>query len=266
MWTCIGKRSTNRPGWSILLNWTRCHIRWPRYIFGWKSGVWNPNPAFLGTRTGGRSQITGVLTRLLVSELSCLCIDGLVHKSLECITMMQVEITTQLGVETLPEPSLLLGVRGHFFCGIAGEVLKLSAVSINSHLILGETTELFSLAINEGLGNVMLAKSLSEIPPGRNLASWKHSLIVLPPKTSRTFQVVCGIGDLVIFSYARGTQLMSDATEPVICIEWLDGMMKGRWVQANEIMNGSRPFELMCGVLLDTCQQTIRFTLVPLHL
>ena len=90
--------------------------------------------------------------------------------------MMQVEITTQLGVETLPEPSLLLGVRGHFFCGIAGKVLELSAISINSHLTLGETTELFSLAINEGLGNVMLAKSLSEILPGRNLASWKQSL------------------------------------------------------------------------------------------
>ena len=66
--------------------------------------------------------------------------------------MMQVEITMQLGVETLPEPSLLLGVRGHFFCGIAGEVLKLSTVSISSHLTLGETTELFSLAIDEGLG------------------------------------------------------------------------------------------------------------------
>ena len=134
--------------------------------------------------------ITGVLTRLLVSELSCLCINGLVHKGLESITMMQVEITTQLGVETLPEPSLLLGIRGHFFFGITGEVLKLSTVSINSHLTLGETTELFSLAIKEGPGNVMLAKSLNEIPPSRNLASWKHSLIVLPPNTSRAFQVI----------------------------------------------------------------------------
>ena len=98
-------------------------MEWPRCISGRKSGVWNPNLALLGTRARGRSQITGVLTRLLVSELSCLCIDGLVHKGLECITMMQVEITTQLGVETLPEPSLLLGVRGHFFCGIAGKVL-----------------------------------------------------------------------------------------------------------------------------------------------
>ena len=203
--------------------------------------------------------------RLLVSELSCLCINGLVHKSLECITMMQVEITTQLGVETLPEPSLLLGVRGHFFCSIAGEVLKLSAVSINSHFILGEATELFSLAIKEGLGNVMLAKRLSEILPGRNLASWKHSLIVLPPKTSRTFQVISGIDDLVIFSYVRGTQLTGDATEPVICIEWLDGMMKGRWVPADEVMNGRKLIGPMCGVLLDTCQQTVRLTLVPLH-
>ena len=177
-----------------------------------------------------------------------------------------MEITTELGVETLPEPSLLLGVRGHFFCGIAGEVLKLSAVSINSHLILGETTELFSLAIKEGLGNVMLAKSLNKIPPGGSLASWKHSLIVLPPKTSRTFQVVCGISDLVIFSYARGKQLMSDATELVICIEWFNGMMEGGWVQANEVMNGRRLIGPMCGVLLDTCQQTVRLTLVPLHL
>ena len=68
--------------------------------------------------------------------------------------MVQVEITTQLGVENLLEPSLLLGVRGHLFSGIAGEVLKLYDVSINSHLTLGETTELFSLAIKKGLGNV----------------------------------------------------------------------------------------------------------------
>ena len=112
----------------------------------------------------------------------------------------------------------------------------------------------------------MLAKSLSEISPGGYLASWKHSLIVLPPKTSRTFQVVCSIGDLIIFSYVHGTQLMSDATEPVFCIEWLNGMMKCRRVQANEIMDGRRLFELMCGVLLDTCQQAVRLTLVPLHL
>ena len=180
--------------------------------------------------------------------------------------MMQVEITTQLGVETLPEPSLLLGVRGHFFCGIAGKVLELSAISINSHLTLGDTAELFSLAIKEGLRNVMLAKSLSEISPGGFLASWKHSLIVLPRKTGRTFQVICSIGDLVTFSYVRRTQLVCESTEPVICIEWLDGMMKGRWVQANEVMNGRRLIGLMCGVLLDTCQQTVRLTLVSLHL
>src|SRR5918995_4876410 len=105
-------------------------MEWPRCISGRKSGVWNPNLALLGTRARGRSQITGVLMRLLVSELSCLCINGLVHKSLECITMMQVEITMQLGVETLPEPSLLLGICGHLFCGIAGEVLEFSAISI----------------------------------------------------------------------------------------------------------------------------------------
>ena len=176
--------------------------------------------------------------RLLVSELSCLCIDCFVHKSLECITVMQVEITTQLGVETLPEPSLLLGVRGHLFCGITGEVLKLSTIGINSHLTLGETTELFSLAVNESMRNVMLAKSLSEISPGRYVANWKHSLIALPPNTRRTFQVIGSIGDLVTFSHARRMQLVSDAPELVICIEWLNRMMEGRWFQSNEIING----------------------------
>ena len=53
--------------------------------------------------------------------------------------MMQVKITTQLGVETLPEPSLLLSICGHLLCSIAAEVLKLSTISINSRLILGET-------------------------------------------------------------------------------------------------------------------------------
>ena len=113
-----------------------------------------------------------VLTRLLVSELSCLCINGLVHKSLECIAMVQVEISTQLGVETLPEPSLLLGVCGHFFCSIAGEVSKLSTVSINRQLTLGKTIEIFPLAVNESLRNVLRPKSLGEILPGRNLDSW----------------------------------------------------------------------------------------------
>ena len=86
--------------------------------------------------------------------------------------MMQVEITTQLRVETLPEPSLFLSIRGHFFCSIAGEVSKLSTVSINRQLTLGKTTELFPLAVNESLRNEVLTKSLGEIPPGRNLASW----------------------------------------------------------------------------------------------
>ena len=113
--------------------------------------------------------------------------DGLIHKSLEHIAMVQVKITTQLVVGTLTEPSLLLGIRRHFFYGIAGKVLKLSTVSINSNLTLGETTKLFSLAIYEGFRNVMLMKSLSEISLGGYLASWKHSLIVLPPNTSRTF-------------------------------------------------------------------------------
>ena len=203
--------------------------------------------------------------RLLVSELSYLCINGLVHKSLESITMMQVEIMTQLRVETLPEPSLLLSVRGHFFCSIAGEVSKLSTVSINRQLTLGKNIELFPLAVNKSLRNVVLTKSLGEIPLGRNLASWKHSLIALPPNTSRTFQVIGSIGDLVTFSHVRGKQLVSDASEPVICIEWLDGMMKGGWVQADEIMNGSRPFELMCGVLLNLCQQPVSLTFVPLR-
>ena len=178
--------------------------------------------------------------------------------------MMQVEITTQLGVETLPEPSLLLGVRGHFFCSIAGEVLKLSTVSINSHLTLGETTELFSLAIDEGFRNVMLAKSLTEISPGGYLASWKHSLIVLPPNTSRTFQVISSIGDLVTFSYVRRMQLVCDTTEPVICIEWLNGMMEGGWFQTNEVGDGNQLLTLMCGVLLNLCQQAVSLTLVPL--
>src|SRR4051812_4280620 len=112
----------------------------------------------------------------------------------------------------------------------------------------------------------MLAKSFSEISPGRYLTSWKHSLVVLPPKASRTFQVVCSIDDLVSFSHVRETELVSDTTEPVICIEWLNRMMKSGWVQANEVMNGCRPFALMCGVLLNTRQQVVRLTLVPLHL
>ena len=160
---------------------------------------------------------------------------------------------TQLRVETLPEPSLLLSVRGHFFCSIAGEVSKLSTVSINRQLTLGKTTELFPLAVNESLRNVVLTKSLGEIPPGRNLASWKHSLIALPPNTSRTFQVIGSIGDLVTFSYVRRIQLVSDASEPVICIEWLNGMMEGGWFQTNEVGDGNQLLTLMCGVLLNLC-------------
>ena len=206
-----------------------------------------------------------MLTRLLVGELSCLRINGLVHKSLECIVMVQVEISTQLGVETLPEPSLLLSVRGHFFCSIAGEVSKLSTVSINRQLTLGETTELFPLAVKESLRNVVLTKSLGEIPLGRNLASWKHSLIALPPNTSRTFQVIGSIGDLVTFSHVRRKQLVSDAPELVIHIEWLNGVMEGGWFQTNEVGDGNQLLTLMCGVLLNLCQQAVSLTLVPLR-
>ena len=117
--------------------------------------------------------------------------------------MVQVEIMTQLRVKTLLEPSLLLGVRRHLLCGIAAEVLNLFTISINIHLTLGETTKLFYLEINEGLRNVMLAKSLGEISLGRYLARWNHRLIVRTPKTNSTLQMICSIVDLVTCGHIR---------------------------------------------------------------
>ena len=99
----------------------------------------------------------------------------------------------------------------------------------------------------------MPVKRLSEISPGGFLASWKHSLIVLPPNTSRTFQMISSVGDLVTFSYIRRTQLVGDTIEPVIGIKWFNGMMEGRWFQTDEVMDGHKLFVLMGGVLLNTC-------------
>ena len=76
--------------------------------------------------------------------------------------------------------------------------------------------------------------------------------------------MIGSIGDLVTFSHVHRKQLVSDASEPVIRIEWLNGMMQGGWFQANEVGDGNQLLTLMCGVLLNLYQQAVRLTLVPL--
>ena len=76
--------------------------------------------------------------------------------------------------------------------------------------------------------------------------------------------MIGSIGDLVTFSYVRRMQLVSDASEPVICIEWLNGMMEGGWFQTNEVGDRNQLLTLMCGVLLNLCKQAVSLTLVPL--
>ena len=76
--------------------------------------------------------------------------------------------------------------------------------------------------------------------------------------------MIGSVGDLVTFSYMHRTKLKSDASELVIRIEWLNGMMEGGWFQTNEVGDGNQLLTLMCGVLLNLCQQAVSLTLVPL--
>jgi hypothetical protein len=88
-----------------------------------------------------------MLAGRLVISLTSLCVDGLVDKLLKGEALVQTKITTELGVKSLAEPSLFLGISGHFFWSITCKVSKLPTVSIYNHLALGEIAKLFPLAV-----------------------------------------------------------------------------------------------------------------------
>src|SRR3954465_5763050 len=118
---------------------------------------------------------------------------------------MQTKVTTALRAKSLADPCLLLGVGGYLFGSIACMLSKLATVCIHSQLPLGEVTELLPLWIHETFRDMMLTESSTEISPSSELADRTHSLIIFPPKTGRSFEVIGSKGDLVIFSYVGRT-------------------------------------------------------------
>jgi hypothetical protein len=94
-----------------------------------------------------------------IVSLASLSIDGLVDQTLEGETLVQTKIMMELRTKSLPEPSLFLGISGHFFRGIACKISKLPIVSIYSHLALGEVTELLPLTVHQTFWDMVQAKA-----------------------------------------------------------------------------------------------------------
>ena len=114
---------------------------------------------------------------------------------------MQTKITAKLRAKSLAEPFLLLSVSRYLFRSITCQIPKFTTISIHSQSSLGEVAEFLPLAIHETFRNVMLAESLTEFSPSSDLADRAHSFKILPPVTSRAFEVVGSVSNLVGFGY-----------------------------------------------------------------
>src|SRR4051812_24766534 len=149
---------------------------------------------------------------------------------------MQVELTTESGIESTTEPLLLLCVGGDFFSSIESQSVELTTKLVNGPSALGEVAELLTLAVHKTLWNVVLAEGSAEFIPRCGRSNGTHVQEVLPPRASCTFKVIGGIADLVAIFNMACLELPLDAAKPVIGVKGLGGVTENRGMKPDEVL------------------------------
>src|SRR4051812_33668852 len=149
---------------------------------------------------------------------------------------MKIKLTTEPSVESPAEPFLLLGVGGDLVKCITGQPVELTAVLVNSPFTLCEVIELFTFAVHQTLGNVVLTERSAELVPCSGWTCRTHVEVILPPRACCSLKVVGGIGHLVIICNTSSLQLPLDAAEPVIGFKGLSGIAEDRGMKMDEVI------------------------------
>ena len=164
----------------------------------------------------------------VIGVVHVLRLDGLVDKDLEGGKVMQVELTTESGIESTTEPLLLLCVGGDLFSSITSQSVELTTKLVNSPSALGEVTELLTLAVHKTLWNVVLTEGSAELIPSCGRSNGTHVQEILPPRASCTLKVIGVIAELVAICSMACLELPLDAAKPVIGIKGLGGVAENR--------------------------------------
>src|SRR3954468_21658691 len=171
---------------------------------------------------------------------------------------------TKDGAKSLAEPCLLSGIGGDLVLGITSKTVELPHILVYGHFSLGEITELFLLALQQLIQNVVPSKGNTELLPSHYVTIWLHCNIILPPLKSSTFQEVYRENNSVIGSNMCSIKLTLDGTEPIISFKGLGRTSEYRWLEEDEVLNVDHHITMVGGILLDELQKTCLITSIPL--
>ena len=124
-------------------------------------------------------------------------------------------------MKAITELLLPARISCNVFFSIAGQIQKLSLISFNRLVALGEVAELTLLTVHDSLRNEASMESSLEVWPGDDCSNWPSTPVAIPPLSSGSFQEERSKGDIAGRGYISRLHLIGDVTELVISIQRL---------------------------------------------
>ena len=150
--------------------------------------------------------------------------------------------------------------------GKASELLEHDVVLVNRQAALLQIAELFMLALNNTLRNVVSIEVLMEFIPGNHTTS-SGIFVLLIPLCSLVFELERGKIDKVRMPDITALEMLADIHEPIISVCCLNTIAEGLWLVSKELVECSKlilivAMALIC--LVRSCKICIRICVLAL--
>ena len=152
----------------------------------WRISSWGPEncilhqmiPRWLHTRGSSR------FLSLLLSTMRCNAIvlsNGHIHQLIKTVGADNIKTLLELGIKTMTETIMLLGISVCMMTGILTQVIKDLYILKHGAGSLCKRQEFVQLPIHESLGNMMRSESGPKFIPIDNIIDGQRGTIIIPP-------------------------------------------------------------------------------------
>jgi hypothetical protein len=171
-------------------------------------------------------------------------VDGVIHdhdvadELLKCPSSLERYVLLRLGGETYHEAVLLLLIGVHLVRCILRQIVELLGVVVHEPSSLLDVHELLSLLPHHTCGDVVGAKSITELSPRHSVIRGVSVDVVGPPCASVTPQLLRGEEVLLHFRAAQEPILGLHHLEPVVGLKRLSCLGEERRMRSREVAVG----------------------------
>ena len=103
----------------------------------------------------------------------------------------------ELGAQASAEMIMFLSISVCVILGILTQVIESLGIRGHSESTLSECQKLIQFPFHKTFRNMVSSECILEFFPSNYVISWQHSIVVVPPKTSRIVKLLCGKAGLV---------------------------------------------------------------------